>query len=124
MGDNLTSTDQIKADDPITLRVAAHDFGLSVWTLKAEARRGHLTIYRIGKKFYTTPNDVRQMVAACRVEPKVQGFTLIRSDGNLSSETARASSALAAAKETVAKLKNASRNTSGTSTSRNRQARR
>ena len=104
--------------DTITLKDAASHFGYTVSTLRAEADRGRLTIYKIGKKLYTTPADIREMVQKCRVEKRGQGFTLIRSENNGSSETERASSALARAQETALRLKSISRNTSATSTSR------
>lgn len=110
--------------DPITLKDAANHFGFTVNTLRAEAGRGRLTIYRIGKRDYTTPADIREMVNQCRVERKDQGFTLIRSANNGRSETDRASSALAAANESALRLKSASRNTSGINTAPNRQVRR
>lgn len=106
--------------DPITLKDAAQHFGFTVLTLRAEADKGRLSIYKIGKRYYTTPNDVREMVAKCRVEQKGRDFTLIRNESSGSSETDRASSALAAARETVLRLRNSSRNTSGISTSPNR----
>lgn len=109
--------------DTITLADAGQHFGFKVWTLRAEAERGRLTIYKIGRRYYTTPADIREMIAKCRVEQKGQGFTLIRGGSNGSSGTERALSALAAANETVAALKGRSRNTSATSTGRNRRAR-
>lgn len=111
-------------DDTITLKDAASHYGYTVSTLRAEAGRGRLTIYKIGKRFYTTPADIKEMVKQCRVDQKGQGFTLIRGGNNGLSETDRVSSALAAANETVAKLKSSSRNTSATSTSPSRQVRR
>ena len=110
-------------DDTITLKDAASHFGYTVSTLRAEADRGRLTIYKIGKRLYTTPNDIREMVKKCRVEQKGHGFTLIQGESNGSSATDRALSARAAASETALKLKNSSRNTLATSTSRNRQVR-
>lgn len=38
----------IQDSDTITLKDAAQHFGFSVWTLRAEADRGRLTIYKIG----------------------------------------------------------------------------
>lgn len=101
--------------DTITLKDAARHFGFSVYTLRTEADRGRLTIYKIGKRYYTTPADVKEMVRQCRVEQKGQGFTSIRSASSGLSETERASSALAAANETALRLKNSSRNTLGKS---------
>ena len=109
-------------NDPITLKDAAQHFGFTVLTLRAESDRGRLTIYKIGKRYYTTPADIREMVTKCRVEQKGQGFTLIRNESSGSSETDRALSARARALETVMRLKSTSPNTSGTSTSRSRRA--
>lgn len=109
--------------DTITLRDAASHFGYTVCTLRAEADRGRLTIYKIGKKYYTTPADIREMVQKCRVEQKGHAFTLIRSEANGSSGTEAVSSALERARETAQKLKSTSRNISGTSTGPNRRAR-
>ena len=41
--------------DVFPLKDAAERFGFTVSTLKAEAGRGRLTLYKIGKKLYTTP---------------------------------------------------------------------
>lgn len=110
-------------DDTVTLKDASQHFGFSVYTLRTEADRGRLAIYKIGKRYYTTPADIKEMVRQCRVDQKAQGFTLIRTERSGSSETERASSALAAANETALRLKNSSRNTLGKSIARNRQAR-
>jgi hypothetical protein len=88
----------IQDSDIITLKDAAQHFGFSVYTLRTEADRGRLTIYKIGKRFYTTPGDVKEMVRQCRVEQKVRDFTSIRSARTTSSETDRLSSARAAAR--------------------------
>lgn len=37
-------------DDTITLKDAASHFGFSVYTLRTEADRGRLAIYKIGKR--------------------------------------------------------------------------
>lgn len=110
-------------DDTITLKDAASHFGFSVWTLRSEAERGRLTIYKIGKRYYTTPADVKEMVRLCRVDQKAPASTSIRSAINSSSETERASSALAAARESALRLKNSSRNTLGKSIDLPRRAR-
>ena len=109
--------------DTITLKDAAQHFGFSVYTLRTEADRGRLAIYKIGKRYYTTPADIKEMVNQCRVDQKGRGFTLIRSAGSTSSETERSLSALAAANETALRLKNSSRNTLGKSTDLPRRAR-
>lgn len=110
-------------DDTITLADAAKHFHFSVYTLRAEADRGRLTIYKIGNKYYTTPGDVRKMVEQCRVEQKVHASISTRNVRSGSSETERASSALAAANEIALALKSGSRATSAGSMSPNRRAR-
>jgi len=109
--------------DPIKLKDAAQHFNLTVSTLRAEAGRGRLTIYRIGKTDYTTPNDIKEMVRLCRVDPKARDFTLTRRGNIGSSGTDRSSSALAAANETVLRLRSTSRNTSAKSISQKSRAR-
>jgi replication initiation and membrane attachment protein DnaB len=101
--------------DTITLKDAAQHFGFSVYTLRTEAERGRLAIYKIGKRYYTTPGDVKEMVRQCRVEQKVLDSTSIRREINSSYETERVSSALAAAQESALRLKNSSKNTLGKS---------
>ena len=102
-------------DDAITLKDAAQHFGFSVYTLRTEADNGRLAIYKIGKRYYTTPADIKEMVRQCRVVQKDQGSISIRSVRNTPSETERASSALAAARESALRLKNSSRSTLGKS---------
>lgn len=107
--------------DTITLKDAAEHFGFTVSTLRAEADRGRLTLYKIGKRYYTTPADIKSMVEQCRVEPKARAFTLIKTEDSTRLETARASSERA--QQSLERLKSISRNTSGTSTSQSRRAR-
>lgn len=110
-------------DDTITLADAAKHYGYSVYTLRAEADRGRLVIYKIGKRFYTTPADIKEMVIQCRVELKERASISIRSVRSTPSETERASSALAAARETAERLKGSSRNTLGKSIAPNHRVR-
>jgi hypothetical protein len=110
-------------DDTITLRDAAKHFGFSVYILRTEAERGRLTIYKIGKRYYTTPGDVKDMVQQCRVDQKAPASISMRSAANMPSETERVSSALAAARETAQRLKSSSKSTLGKSTNLNRQTR-
>lgn len=113
----------MKDDDPITLKTAAADFGVPFGVLKANGIAGKLEIYKLGTRYYTTPNAVRSWVRSCLVEPKAPGFTLIRKGSSGLSETDHASSALAAARQTAERLKNSSRNTSARSISQSRQVR-
>jgi hypothetical protein len=109
---------------PISLKEAAKMFGFPVSALRREHQRGRLAVYQPGgRKYYTTAADVREMVHKCRVEPKAAASISILREGNGSSATACASSALAAANETVSKLKSISRNTSRPSINRKRAVR-
>ena len=110
-------------EDHITLKDAEKHFGFSVYTLRAEADRGNLAIYKVGKRFYTTPGDVKEMIKKCRVEPKVRDFTSIHAARNSLSETERLSSAQAAANETALMLKNSSRSILGKNIALPRRAR-
>lgn len=88
-------------DHAITLAAAAKEFGFSVPTLRAEADRGHLAIYRIGKRLYTTRNDIRAMVKVCRVDLKARG-SISTPNGEIGlSETDHISSARAALRQTL-----------------------
>lgn len=109
--------------DAITLLDAANHFGFTVATLRAEAGRGRLVIYKIGKRYYTTPADIREMVHQCRVDQKAPDSTSIRKEISGSSATDRASSALAAVQETMLRLRSSSKSTSATSTVPNLRAR-
>jgi hypothetical protein len=39
---------------------------LKLATLRAEASRGRLKTFRLGRRVYTTPRDLHDMLAACR----------------------------------------------------------
>ena len=54
--------------DTLTLKQAASRFGLPLSTVRVEGARGKLMVYRIGKRFYTTPADMKQMVRRRRIE--------------------------------------------------------
>jgi hypothetical protein len=73
----MTRADLIDTD-PITL-VEASKIVLrgiiSVSALRAEIRRGNLTVERIGKNLYTTPAAIREMREKCRVMPNPQDYT-------------------------------------------------
>jgi hypothetical protein len=90
------------ADNPITLAEACRLFsGLTVSTLRAEARRGRLSIFKIGRRDYTTVGEMKEMVRKCRDEDR-RYSSIAKS--NLS-ETQRATSAMNAVSETISKLK-------------------
>jgi hypothetical protein len=104
---------------PIPLKRAVAIFfpegGVSVSTLRAEARKGRLVLERIGGKDFVTGEAIEKMRELCRVQPKVPAFT---SDGQRgvrligSSETDRASAGLAAVMKTARELKRHSKSIS------------
>jgi hypothetical protein len=54
----------------VRLTVAAERAGMNVSALRAEARRGHLAVYRVANKDWTTETAVREMFERCRVPQK------------------------------------------------------
>jgi hypothetical protein len=98
-------------DDPLalTLKDAAERYGFSVGTLRAEIAKGRLTKYRIGKKDWTTPADIREMIESCRVEQKAPASIVTRRAASTRYETERAS--FDSAQQALLKLRNSSRNT-------------
>jgi hypothetical protein len=104
---------------PLTLREAGELYRLKVSTLRAEAARGRLDIFRLGKRDYTTLQSMRDMVRKCQEDGRRRASTLTQAGGNGLSETERASSAQAALKQTVTALKQGLPRISGKSTPRN-----
>jgi hypothetical protein len=108
-------------DDLITLPQACESFfagKIKVATLRAEAARGRLTLFRIGRRDFTTRRDLRRMVEKCRVEREAHTYTSIPKDEHGRSETELALSAQESARMSVERLKLLSRNTSVTSIAR------
>jgi len=95
-------------DEPITLEDACALYPkarLKVSTLRAEAARGRLDIFRLGRRDYTTPAAMRQMVRKCQDAARPHASTSIQGEDNGLSETDQISSAQAALNQTVAALK-------------------
>jgi hypothetical protein len=95
----------VNPDDPITLKEAGELYRLTVSTLRAEAGRGRLDIFRIGKRDYTTAAAMREMIRKCQDAARERACTLTRDANSGLSETERASSAQAALSQTVVALK-------------------
>lgn len=105
-------------DSPLTLKEACQIFfrgRITPVTLRAEARRGRLTIMRVGRADFVTPQAMREMMTKCQDQPKELGSTSIQSNANGSSETDRSQSALAAANQIGQALKKNSAPTSARS---------
>ena len=110
-----------REDDPITLAEACAIYPrsrLTVSTLRGEAARGRLDIFRLGKRDYTTLKSMREMVRKCQEDGRRRASTSTQQGANGSSETARASSARAALNQTVTALKQGLPRISGRSTRR------
>jgi len=109
-------------NEPITLAEACEIFPrakLTISTLRAEADRGHLDIFRLGKRDYTTVRSMRAMVSKCQEESRRRGCISTQNVDNGLSEMAQVSSARAALNQTVTGLKAGLPRISGKSTRRN-----
>ena len=91
---------------------------IKVATLRAEIGRGNLTVFRVGRRDFTTLKHVREMVQRCRVESPPRGSIAIPHDAHGLSETERLTSAQAALNLTLQGLKRPSPPTSVESTDR------
>ena len=101
-------------DDPVTLQEAVdivYRGRIEVSTLRLMADRGHLEIFKVGRKWFTTLRSVREMKNTCPGNRKVPGSGSTRNAGSGLSEMERVSSALVALKQTTRALKSGSRNT-------------
>ena|SRR5215472_13647061 len=95
-------------DEPITLAEACELYPrsrLTKSTLRAEAARGRLTIFRMGKRDYTTVAFMRDMVRRCQDEDYRRDSISTPQDASGLSEMDNALSAQAALKQTVVALK-------------------
>jgi len=113
-------------DDPITLQEAcdlAFRGNITIASLRVEARRGNLEVFRVGRRDFTTLNAIRDMRKKCRGDHKAPASISIPDATSGLSETDRVSYALGALEQTTKMLKSASGNTSPASTGQ-RQARR
>lgn len=110
----------IHDDVPLTLAEACEVFfrgRITPATLRAEARRGRLSLMRIGRAHFVTPSAVREMMRRCQDPQKVPASTSIPSSAPGSSATDRSRDALAAANSIATELKKGSRPTSPKSSS-------
>lgn len=94
-------------DRPITLNEACAVFrgSLTPSTLRAESDRGRLTLFKIGRRYYTTKHALAVMVRKCQDEAKAPGSTSTKNEVPGPSETDRAQSARHALNQTVQRLK-------------------
>jgi hypothetical protein len=108
-------------EDPITLDEAIKLFPgarMTKSTLRAERDRGHLEIFRLGKRDHTTVKSMRDMVRQCRENARRPVSTSTQNGIIGSSETDQALSAQAALNQTIAELKEGLPRISGKSTRR------
>lgn len=117
---------EVEPDTLVRLDVAARlafpDGSISLSSLRREAARGRLTIWRVANKDMTTLAEIRSMIERCRVLPCPPDYGSDRPPETGprpgSSSTADVRSAQAAARLRVTRLKGSSSNTSGPSTMR------
>jgi hypothetical protein len=102
----ISAANSLLADDrPLTLKEAAERFGFTVSTLRAEAGRGRLYVFRIGKRDYTMAADVQEMIARCRAEDYRRASITTKPVATGLSATAEHSSALASLTASLPKRK-------------------
>jgi hypothetical protein len=102
-------------DDPVTLQEAcelAFRGTITVASLRAEASRGNLDIFRVGRRDFTTLRAVREMQAKCLAGRKGRTYTVTPAASNGLSEMDHVSSALAALRTSTKKLRSSSQSTS------------
>lgn len=107
-------------------RLAFPDGSITVTSLRREAAKGHLTVWRIAGKDMTSLAEIELMKDRCRVNAKVQGFGFdpsastptepSKSDPAGSSLMEAGITAQDALRIKLLKLKESSRNTSRSST--------
>ena len=64
-GDEVILTESFA---PVRLPVIAAHYGLTVGSLRAEARRGNLVMSRVGGKDWTSHLEIERMFVRCRVK--------------------------------------------------------
>jgi hypothetical protein len=102
--------------DHLTLAQAAALYRVTISTLRAEAARGRLVIFRLGRSDYTTRSDLAEMIRRCREDDPRRACTSTAPGEPGASETVAMSSAQAALQMTVEALRNGSLTTSARST--------
>jgi hypothetical protein len=107
-------------DRPLTLQEAADLYRLKISTLRAEASRGRLDVFRIGRRDYTTLEALKTMVRKCQEDARRRASISTQQESNGLSATAQLSSAQAALSQSVRALKDGLPRISGRSTGRSR----
>lgn len=112
-------------DLPVTLKHACeviYGGAITPYTLLAEARRGNIKINKIGKRYFTTLREARELKDRCPAVPEDRASTSTPRENNGRFETGDPSFARVALRASVQQRKNDLRNTSVQNT-RPRQAR-
>ena len=107
--------------EPVPLADACRMFPrirLTPSTLRAEAARGRIDIFRIGRRDYVTLASIQDMVSKCHDEDRRRAFTSMMANG--ASETAHIASGLVALSQTAMELKSGSPNSSDKSMNQRR----
>jgi len=107
------------AERPLTLAEAAELYGVKISTLRAEAARGRLDVFRMGRRDYTTLKSLESMVTKCQDAARLRASTSTENGNNGLSATEQISSAQAALNTTVLALRSGLPRISGKSTHRN-----
>ena len=103
-------------------RTAFPDGSIKASGLRREAAAGHLAIYRIAGKDFTTLADIEGMKKQCRVQAKGRTSTTTNSAACYTSETDNSNAAIASMKLTARALKERLQNTSSKSMTRKKRS--
>jgi hypothetical protein len=108
-------------DLPVTLKVACevvYENAITPYTLLAEARRGNIKINKVGKKWFTTLREAKELKDRCPGVQEAPASISTPRASNGQSETVDPSFARAALRTSVQQRKSALRNTSVQNTHR------
>ena len=115
MSNRVARSEAAGIDARIRLADAAAHYDLTVASLRREAKRGRLAIWRVAGKDWTSLAEIERMFDRCRVEPKELDSGCDQLDPDTarygSSKTADTSAALAAARLRLERLSGNSGNT-------------
>jgi hypothetical protein len=116
IADNVTPATMLRLEAAAALGFP--DGSMSAGALRRQAAVGHLAIYRIAGKDYTTLANIEEMKTTCRVPAKGPTSTTTSSGACCTSETDNSNVAIASMKMTARALKEHLQNTSSRSMTR------
>lgn len=99
---------EIPRDQPITLEFVSRikfDGAVSVASLMAEHSRGRLVITKIGRSYYTTLDEIDEMLRLCRVPSPAHVSGSAKNETRVPASPIEIESARAAARASIKRLR-------------------